>query len=319
MRQDNAPAMIFAGRSSRGFAEKICRFPGVILGKSETLQFSEGTLFVKVNDLVRGQDVYVVQTIGKSPNDEFMELLFYVDALKRASANSVTAIMPYFAYAKGDKKDEPRVSIRARVCADSLEAAGVDRVITMDLHSPQIQGFFRKPVDHFYAMKTLCDEVKKLNLENLVVVSPDTGFTKNARKYAKELGAGLAIGDKVRHDHSEQAEVMGIIGNVAGKNALIVDDFTISCGTLASTANFLREERAEKIYACVSHCVMSKDALARLEDSPIETLFITDTVENPEAFKHPKIQVVSMAPMFSEAILKIHYKESISDMFEGQP
>ena len=317
--QNNTPAIIFAGRSSKAFAEKICKFPGITLGKCDTLQFSEGTLFVKVNELVRGKDVYIVQTIGKLPNDEFMELLFFIDALKRASANSVTAIMPYFAYAKGDKKDEPRVSIRARVCADSLEAAGVDRVITMDLHSPQIQGFFRIPVDHFYAMKTLCDEVKKLNIENLVVVSPDTGFTKNARKYASELGTGLAIGDKVRHDHSEQAEVMGIIGDVAGKNALIVDDFTISCGTLASTARFLKEQGAKRIIACVSHCVMSKGALEKLTDSPIEMLLITDTVENPEAFMHPKIRMVSMASMFSEAILKVHNKESISDMFEGQP
>jgi len=319
MQQEKPPAKIFAGRSSKAFAEKICQLPGMVLGKSETIRFSEGTLFVKVNELVRGQDVYVVQTIGKAPNDEFMELLFFIDALKRASANSVTAIMPYFAYAKGDKKDEPRVSIRARVCADSLEAAGVDRVITMDLHSPQIQGFFRKPVDHFYAMKTLCDEVKKLNIDNLVVVSPDTGFTKDARRYAKELDTGLAIGDKVRHDHSEQAEVMDIIGEVKGRNALIVDDFTISCGTLASTARFLKEQGAKRVFACVSHCVMRKEALDKLTDSPIELLLITDTVENPGAFQHPKIKVVSMAPMFSEAIQKIHNKESISELFEGQP
>ncbi|MCL2527969.1 MAG: ribose-phosphate diphosphokinase [Defluviitaleaceae bacterium] len=319
MQPENKPAMIFAGRSSKEFAKKICQFPGMTLCDSETICFSEGTLFVKVNALVRGQDVYVVQTIGKSPNDEFMELLFYVDALKRASANSVTAIMPYFAYAKGDKKDEPRVSIRARVCADSLEAVGVDRVITMDLHSPQIQGFFKKPVDHFYAMKTLCDEVKKLKIDDLVVVSPDSGFTKNARKYAKELDTGLAIGDKVRHAHNEQAEIMDIIGDVTERNALIVDDFTISCGTLASTANFLKEKGAKRIIACVSHCVMRKEALDKLTNSPIELLLITDTVENPDAFQHPKIRMVSMAPMFSEAIRKIHNKESISEMFEGQP
>jgi len=310
---------IFAGRTSKAFAEKICQYLGVTLGNSETFQFSEGTLFVKVLESIRGQDVYVIQTIGKSPNDEFMELMFYVDALKRASANSVTAIMPYFAYAKGDKKDEPRVSIRARVCADSLEAVGVDRVITMDLHSPQIQGFFRKPVDHLYAMAELCAEVKRLQLDNLVVVSPDTGFTKSARKYANELDAGVAIGDKVRRDHSESAEVMDIIGEVAGRNALIVDDFTISCGTLASTARFLKEKGAGRIFACVSHCVMRQKALDVLRDSPIEQLLITDTVENPEAFQHPKIHMVSMASVFGEAIRTIHGKESISALFKGQP
>ena len=319
MRHENEPAILFAGRTSKAFAEKICSFPGVVLGKSETIQFSEGTLFVRVNESIRGQDVYVVQTIGTAPNDEFMELLFFIDALKRASANSVTAVMPYFAYAKGDKKDEPRVSIRARVCADSLEAAGVDRVITMDLHSPQIQGFFKKPVDHLYAMEALCNEIKKLNIENLVVVSPDTGFTKNARKYSKELNAGLAIGDKVRKDHSERAEVMDIIGEVAGRNALIVDDFTISCGTLASMARLLEKEGAKDIYACVSHCVMSAKALDELSASPIKQLFITDTVENPNAFSHPKIRLVSMASVFSNAIRIIHNKQSISDLFNGQP
>ena len=310
---------IFAGRSSKAFAAKICDYLGVEMGRSETVKFSEGTLFVQALEKVRGKDVYVIQTIGKSPNDEFMELLFYIDALKRASANSATAIMPYFAYAKGDKKDEPRVSIRARVCADCLEATGVDRVVTMDLHSPQIQGFFQKPVDHLYAMEALCNEVKKLSIGNMVVVSPDAGFTKNARKYAKELGTGLAIGDKVRRDHSETAEVMEIIGEVAGRNALIVDDFTISCGTLASSARFLKEKGANRILACVSHCVMSPKALDELSNSPIERVFITDTAENTEAFLHPKIQMVSMAPVFSEAIRIIHNKESISELFNGQP
>jgi len=319
MHNGGTPAKIFAGRTSKAFAEKICQFPGMALGASETIQFSEGTLFVKVLESIRGQDVYVVQTIGKSPNDEFMELLFFIDAMKRASANSVTAVMPYFAYAKGDKKDEPRVSIRARVCADCLESAGVDRVITMDLHSPQIQGFFRKPVDHLYAMETLCAEVKTLNMDNLVVVSPDAGFTKCARKYAKELNAGVAIGDKVRRDHSEQAEVMDIIGEISGRNALIVDDFTISCGTLASTARFLKTEGAGRIIACVSHCVMSEKALDELTNSPIELLLITDTVENPKAFEHPKIRMVSMAPVFSDAIRIIHNKGSVSDLFNGQP
>ena len=312
-------AKIFAGRSSRSFAKKVCDYLGMELGLSKTIEFSEGTLFVQILEKVRGQDVYVIQTIGKSPNNEFMELLFYVDALKRASANSVTAIIPHFAYAKGDKKDEPRVSIRARVCADSLESTGVDRVITMDLHCPQIQGFFKKPVDHLYAMEALCSEVKKLDIGNMVVVSPDTGFAKTARKYAKEMDTGLAIADKVRQDHSETAEVMGIIGNVAGCNALIVDDSTISCGTLASTARYLKKEGAAKIWACVSHCIMNQQGLDALTNSPIQQLLITDTVDNPDAFNHPKIKMVSMASVFGDAIRIIHNKESISALFKGQP
>ena len=312
-------AKIFSGRSSQLFAGKVCEYLGMEIGASETIVFSEGALFVKILEKVRDKDVYVIQTIGTQPNDEFMELLFYVDAFKRASASSVTAILPYFAYAKGDKKDEPRVSIRARVCADCLEAAGVDRIITMDLHSPQIQGFFKKPVDHLYAMDTLCGEVIKQNIENLVVVAPDTGFAKNARKYANKLGTGLAIGDKVRRSHNEQAEVMGIIGEVAGRNALMVDDFTISCGTLVSTAHFLKKLGVNRVFACVSHCVLRERGLAALSDSPIERLFITDTVENPAAFSHPKIKVVSMAPVFGEAIRIIHSRESLSQLFDGQP
>ncbi|MCL2404220.1 MAG: ribose-phosphate pyrophosphokinase [Defluviitaleaceae bacterium] len=319
MPQPVTDAQIFAGRTSMLFASKVCDYLGMEMGQSETIVFSEGALFVKVLEKVRDKDVYVIQTIGTKPNDEFMELLFYVDAFKRASASSVTAILPYFAYAKGDKKDEPRVSIRARVCADCLEAAGVDRIITMDLHSPQIQGFFKKPVDHLYAMDALCTEVRKHDVDNLVVVAPDTGFAKNARKYANKLGVGLAIGDKVRRSHNELAEVEGIIGDVAGLNALIVDDFTISCGTLASTARYLKKLNAERIFACVSHCVMSDRALDELTNSPIERLYITDTVENAAAFNHPKIKVVSMAPVFGEAIRIIHNRESLSQLFDGQP
>jgi len=319
MPQAVTDAKIFTGRSSKLFAGKICDYLGMEMGESETIVFSEGALFVKILEKVRDKDVYLIQTIGTQPNDEFMELLFYVDAFKRASASSVTAILPYFAYAKGDKKDEPRVSIRARVCADCLEAAGVDRIITMDLHSPQIQGFFKKPVDHLYAMSTLCTEVSKQNIDNLVVVAPDTGFAKNARKYANKLGVGLAIGDKVRRSHNELAEVEGIIGDVAGRNALIVDDFTISCGTLVATARFLKNLGVDRVFACVSHCVMSERALSELSNSPIERLFITDTVENPAAFTHPKIKVVSMAPVFGEAIRIIHNRESLSQLFDGQP
>jgi ribose-phosphate pyrophosphokinase len=308
---------IFTGTASVNFAKKMCKYLGTEVGLSQTITFSEGNIFVKILEKVRDKDVYVVQTIGMKPNDDFMELLFLIDAFKRSSASSVTAIIPYFSYAKGDKKDEPRVSIRARVCADCLEATGVDRIITMDLHSPQIQGFFKKPVDHLYGMATLCKYIKSKNLENLVVVSPDAGFAKNARSYANLLKTSVAIGDKMRLAHDEKAEVMGIIGDVKGKNALIVDDFTISCGTLVETARALKNYGANKIYACVSHALLGDSALKALEECDIEELVITDTVENTRAFAHPKVTVVTVTELFADAVRIIHNKGSLSKLFDN--
>ena len=308
---------IFAGSSSVNFAEKMCRYLGAELGKSQTIKFSEGNTFVKILEKVRDKDVYIVQTIGVNPNDDFMELLFWIDAFKRSSSSSVTAIIPYFSYAKADKKDEPRVSIRARVCADCLEITGVDRIVTMDLHSPQIQGFFKKPVDHLYGFPILCEYIKSKKLENIVVVSPDVGFAKNARNFATILKAPVAIGDKIRVDHDEKAQILEIIGDVRGKNAVIVDDFTISCGTLVDTARALKENGAEKIYACVSHALLQEKGLKALEESEIEELIITDTVENPIVFEHPKVRVVSVAPLFAEAVRIIHNRESLSRLFEN--
>lgn len=308
---------IFAGSSSISFAEKMCKHLGTEIGQSQTIHFSEGNTFVKILEKVRDKDVYIVQTVGLRPNDEFMELLFWIDAFKRSSASSVTAIIPYFSYAKGDKKDEPRVSIRARVCADCLEAVGVDRIITMDLHSPQIQGFFKKPVDHLYGMPILCKYIKSKNIENMVVVSPDAGFAKNARKFATTLNSPVAIGDKTRKSHDEKAEILEIIGDVKGKNAIIVDDFTISCGTLVDTARALKEHGAGKIYACVSHALLREKGLKALEDSPIEELIITDTVENKQAYEHPKVKVVTVTQLFAEAVKIIHNRDSLSQLFDN--
>ena len=265
-------------------------------------------------ETVRGDDVYLIQSIGHRPNDEFMELLFWVDAFKRASVNSVTAIMPFFSYAKGDKKDEPRVSIRARVCADALEAAGVDRVVTMDLHSPQIQGFFHVPVDHLFAMPVLCRSIQRTS--NLVVVSPDAGFAKRARKYAEHLDAPVAIGDKMRRGHDEQAEVVEIIGDVAGLDALIVDDFTITCGTLVDVARALQDRGARGIRACLSHCVLNEEGLKALENSPISELITTDTVESKTVEKCQKIKIASVAELFADVINRVHYRDSVSTLFE---
>lgn len=316
---DKAPVKVFAGRSGTRFAERICRYLGTELGDSETITFSEGSTFVRIGETVRNQDVYLVQSIGLQPNDEFVEILFWIDAFKRASARSVTLIMPYFGYAKGDKKDEPRVSIRARVCADAIEGVGVDRVVLMDLHAPQIQGFFRQPVDHLNAMPLLCEYVKRLDLDDLVVVSPDAGFVKGARKYGGYLGVPVAIGDKDRSGHDEQPEMLDIIGNVEGKNALIVDDMVLSGGTLIELANELKRRGTQRILACVTHLLCKGDGLQRIFDSPIELLIGTDTVENPWAQESDRVQTVSVAPLFSEAIQRIHTSQSVSELFDHVP
>ena len=310
---------IFSGSSSKDFAHRICDYIGVELGESEVITFSEGNTFVRIGETVRGKDVYLVQSIGLNPNDEFVEILFWMDAFKRASASSVTAIMPYFSYAKGDKKDEPRVSIRARVCAESIELSGADRIVTMDLHSPQIQGFFKKPVDHLFALPVLCEYIRNMDLDDYVIVSPDAGYAKQAREFSRHLGVSTAIGDKMRKGHDEKAEALELIGDVKDKNAIIVDDFSISGGTLVELAGFLKERGAKKIFACLSHILLNSKGVEKIENSPIEKIISTDTVINPYIQNSSKIEIVSVAPLFAEAILRIHNKESLSILFERLP
>jgi ribose-phosphate pyrophosphokinase len=307
--------VIFGGSGSPKLTLKICEYLQTRPGAGEVLRFSDGNLFVRVRENVRGRHVYLVQSTVFPTNDNFMELLFWTDALKRASAESVTVVMPYFSYAKGDKKDEPRVSIRARVCADAIEVAGADRVVTLDLHAPQIQGFFHIPVDDLYALPVLCEELARKQLPNLIVVSPDTGFVKQARKYASFLGTSIAVADKQRKAHDERAEILEIIGEVRGKNALIVDDFTISTGTLVNAAHKLIERGALAVYAAVSHGVFSEGSMERLEQSPIRNLLVTDSIETQPVVLSSKVQVVSVAPLFGEAIRRIHKRESISVLF----
>ncbi|WP_304943661.1 ribose-phosphate diphosphokinase [Vallitalea guaymasensis] len=310
---------VFAGSTGRDFAEKICIYLKSQLGKSRVITFSEGNIYVKVEETVRDKDVYLVQSIGLRPNDEFTEILFWIDAFKRASANSVTVIMPYFSYAKGDKKDEPRVSIRGRVCTECIELAGADRVVTMDLHSPQIQGFFKKPVDHLFALPILCEYINSLKIDDLVVVSPDSGFAKEARKFARYLKLPVAIGDKEREGHDENAKIIEIVGNVKGKNALIVDDFSISGGTLIDLANELKKRGVNRIFACLSHVLLNKDGVTKLENSPIEKLISTDSVYNPYVMDSKKVKVISVAPLFAETISRIHKRESVSPLFNKVP
>jgi ribose-phosphate pyrophosphokinase len=307
--------LIFGGSGSRKLTERICDYLEVRPAAGEVLRFSEGNLFVRVQENVRGRRVYVVQSTVFPTNDNFMELLFWVDALKRASAESVTVVMPYFSYAKGDKKDEPRVSIRARVCADAIEVAGADRVVTLDLHAPQIQGFFRVPVDVLYALPVLCAALERKQLEDIVVVSPDTGFAKQARKYASYLKAPLAIADKQRKGHDEDVEVIEVIGNVRGRTAVIVDDFTLSAGTLCAAAARLVERGARAVYAMVSHGVFTAGSMQKLDVSPIACLLVTDSIETQPVTLSAKVEVVSVAPLFGEAIRRIHERESISVLF----
>jgi len=306
---------VFAGSASPRLTAAICAQLGVPVGKGEVLRFSEGNLFPRILESVRGRRVYLVQSTVFPANDHFMELLFWVDAFTRASAGAVTVVMPYFSYAKGDKKDEPRVSIRARVCADAIEAAGADRVVTMDLHAPQIQGFFRVPVDDLYARPMLCDAILAEGLSEMVVVSPDAGFAKKARAYARTLGAPLAIADKVRADHAERARVMDVMGEVAGRDAVLVDDFTISMGTLAEAAEQLMAKGARSVTAAVSHGVFATGSMERLDASPIRKLFTTDTIETQPITFSEKVRVVSAAPLLAEAIRRIHHRESISGLF----
>jgi ribose-phosphate pyrophosphokinase len=304
--------LVFGGSGSPRLTRGICEYLGVEPGKGEVLRFSEGNLFPRILENVRGRNIYLVQSTAYPANDNFMELIFWIDAFKRASAASVTAVVPYFSYAKGDKKDEPRVSIRARVCADAIEAAGADRVVTMDLHAPQIQGFFHIPVDDLYALPVLCNAVRQAGLSDLIVVSPDAGFAKKARRYATYLGTSIAVGDKMRMGNEERIEKVEIIGNVTGKSALIVDDFTISGGTLVEVAEKLIAVGARDVSVAVTHGVFSQGSMERIDASPIRRIFVTDTVETQPVALSPKIMVVSVAPLLGEAIRRIHNRESIS-------
>jgi ribose-phosphate pyrophosphokinase len=314
-RPDDVDPLVFAGTGSPRLTDAICRELGVRRGNGEVLRFSEGTLFVRVLENVRGRSVYLVQSTVFPTNANFMELLFWTDAFSRASADSVTVVIPYFSYAKGDKKDEPRVSIRARVCADAIEAAGADRVVTLDLHASQIQGFFRIPVDDLYALPYLCAAIERIELRDPVVVSPDAGFAKRARRFAHRLDAPLAIADKVRRGHDESAEVVEIIGEVDGHDAVIVDDFTISAGTLVEAAEQLVARGARSVTAVVTHGVFAEGSMERLDASPIARLIVTDSIETQPVTLSSKVTVVSVAPLFAEAIGRIHRRESISVLF----
>ncbi|MEZ4861733.1 MAG: ribose-phosphate pyrophosphokinase [Caldilineaceae bacterium] len=307
--------IVLGGSGSPKLTQNICAYLGIQPARRDVIRFSDGAIFVRVGENVRGRNVYLVQSTIFPTNDNFMELLFWIDALKRASAESVTVIMPYFSYVKGDKKDQPRVSLRARVCADAIEVAGADRVITLDMLPPQLQGFFHIPVDNLYALPLFCEAIKRKQFEDLVIVSPDIGFAKQARKYATYLDAPLVIGNKERKGHDEKAEILDIIGDVCNKTAVIVDDFTVSGGTLVETAEKLLEQGAKAVYAAVTHGAFGQGSMERIMASPIQQLMITDSIETQPTPLCSKIEICSVAPLFGEAIRRIHDRSSISVLF----
>src|SRR3954451_4754976 len=318
MRLRRRPAdqpVVVCGSGSGKLGRAICQELGVRPADAETVRSAEGTIFVRLLENVRGRDVYVVQSTIYPANDNVVELLFWLDACRRASAASVTAVVPYFSYGKGDKKDEPRVSIRARVLADAIEVAGADRVVAMDLHAPQIQGFFRIPVDDLYAMPILVEAIKRAGASDPVVVSPDSGYAKMARRFARRLGGGFALADKTRAGHDEEVEVFGLLGDVAGRDAVLVDDFLASGGTLVEAAERLVERGARAVIAAATHGLFSGDAAAKIAASPIERVIVTDTVENQPQPLGEKVEVVSVAGLFAEAIKRVHGRQSISVLF----
>ncbi len=307
--------LVFSGNSNKKLTNDICKYLGVKLGDASVDTFSDGEVRVKINENVRGHDVFVVQSTNQPSNDYLMELLIMIDALKRASAQRITAVLPYFGYARQDRKDQPRVPITAKLVANLLTVAGADRVLTIDLHAGQIQGFFDIPLDHLFAFTIFTEYIKKLKLgKDLVVVSPDVGGIKTARAYAKRLKCHLAIVDKRRvNDH--QAEVMHTMGDVKGKHAVVVDDMVATAGSLVEAVDAIKKSGAKDVYATITHSVLCGPAVERIKRSKIKELMVTDTIPIPKDKVIGKIKVLSVASLLGEAIKRIHEEASISVLF----
>lgn len=303
--------MIFAGNSNNQLAEKIAESIGIPLGILELKRFSDGEIWVKYGENIRGREVFLIQSTNP-PSDNLVELLIMLDAAKRASAKRITAVIPYFGYARQDRKDQPRVAITAKLMANLITKAGADRVMTMDLHASQIQGYFDIPVDHLYGSSIFLNYLNNLS-DNLAVVSPDVGGIKIARAYAKMLNSGLIVIDK-RRPKQNFAEVMNIIGEVEGKDILLVDDLIDTAGTFVGAAKALREKGANRIFGAVTHPLLSGPAFERLNNSEIDKLFVTDTIHFDEA-ACDKIKKITAAPLFGDAILRTFKNESISSLF----
>ena len=306
---------IFAANSSKELAQKIADQMGMPLCKCEVSTFSDGEIAVSIQETVRGSDVFVVQSTNAPVNNNLMELLIMIDALKRASAGRITAVMPYYGYARQDRKSKSRDPITAKLVADLITTAGADRVLTMDLHAAQIQGFFNIPLDHLVGMPILAREFVKKGIEDLVVVSPDLGSVTRARNFANFLDAPIAIIDK-RRPKANVSEVMNIIGDIKDKNVVIIDDIIDTAGTLCNAANALKERGAKSVRACATHGLLSGPAIQRIKDSAIEELILLDTIQLPEEKHLDKIDVVTVAEVFAEAIKRIYNDQCLSSLFD---
>ncbi len=308
---------VFSGNGHKDLAERICENLKIPLGASEVGRFNDGETFVRILENVRGKDVFVVQPTCCPANDNLMELLIMMDAIKRASASRITAVLPYFGYARQDRKDQPRVPITAKMVANLLYNAGADRVLTIDLHASQIQGFFDIPVDHLYAVRAFEQYFKQKKVKNMVVVAPDVGGTKMARAYAKRFSAGLAIVDK-RRVSDIKAEVMHIMGDVEGKNVVLVDDIVATAGSLVEAVNALKKNGVKDVFVAITHAVLSGPAIERIQSVDIKEMGVTDTIPLPPENMIGKIKQLSVAPMFAEAIERIHEEKTISALFGEQ-
>lgn len=311
----NRELKIFSGNANLALAQEIAAYLGQKLGEATVASFSDGEIRVKIDENVRGADVFVVQSCCQPVNDSLMELLIIIDALKRSSANRITAVIPYFGYARQDRKDQPRVPITAKLVADLVTTAGTDRVLTVDLHAGQIQGFFNVPVDHLYALPVLLDYITKKKIADLVVVSPDAGGVERARAFAKRLQANLAIIDK-RREGPNQAQIMNIIGDVEGKSVLLLDDMIDTAGTIVQGAQACADQGAREVWTACTHAVLSGPALDRLQKSCIAQVVVTNTIPlRGKEQKCPKLHQLSVAPLLGEAIRRIHEDESVSSLF----
>jgi ribose-phosphate pyrophosphokinase len=305
---------LFSGNANRALAEEIAQYLRVPLADAEVSRFSDGEIFVQFNENVRGADVFIVQPTCPPVNDSLMELLIMVDALKRASAHRITAVLPYYGYARQDRKVQGRVPISAKLVADLMEAAGVNRVLALDLHAGQIQGFFNIPVDHLFAAPVIIDYIGKKDLTQPVIVSPDAGGVERARAIAKRLNASLAIIDK-RRDKPGAAVAMHLIGDVTGRDAVVIDDMIDTAGTLVQAVSALEREGARRILACGVHPVLSGPAVDRIKASPIEETVVTNSIPVSESKRAARVTVLTVAPLLGEAIRRIHDEESVSTLF----
>ena len=306
--------IVFSGNANIPLAKEISSILGLQIGKSNVKQFSDGESWVKIEENVRGRDIFVVQSISYPSNDNLMELLLMVDALRRASARRITAVIPYYGYGRQDRKVEPRVPISARLVADLIQAPGPNRVLTMDLHADQIQGFFHIPVDHLFFSAVLYEYIKNKQISDLIVVSPDSGGAERARFLGKKLNANLAIIDK-RRPQANESIVMNIIGEVRDKNCLLLDDMIDTAGTICKGAKALLENGAKSVICCATHGVLSGDAANNLNSTDFTEIVLSNTIQIPESKNINKLKTLSVAPIFAEAIQRIHNEESISSLF----